>query len=173
MPSAYPNSPATFLNKTNIVDVIDQSHVNNLQDEVVATQSTFGVQPNVSTSPSPTGLFLTTSTPFATVSARLANIETGIVADTHTQYIRKNGDTANVVQPTAATTKGLVIRGAASQSASLQEWQSSGGSAVTVVTSTGALTTVAPANSAYVRNIHVSTSAPTGGNDGDVWLKYS
>lgn len=31
----------------------------------------------------------------------------------------------------------------------------------------------APTNSAVVRNIFTSTSTPTGGNDGDVWLKYS
>lgn len=32
--------------------------------------------------------------------------------------------------------------------------------------------TSAPTNSTVVRNITVSTSGPTGGNDGDVWLKY-
>ena len=31
----------------------------------------------------------------------------------------------------------------------------------------------APSNSTVVRNITVSTSTPSGGSDGDVWLKYS
>lgn len=33
--------------------------------------------------------------------------------------------------------------------------------------------TSAPTNSAVVRNIFTSTSTPSGGSDGDVWLKYS
>jgi hypothetical protein len=33
--------------------------------------------------------------------------------------------------------------------------------------------TSAPTNSTVVRNITVSTSTPSGGSDGDVWLKYS
>jgi hypothetical protein len=32
---------------------------------------------------------------------------------------------------------------------------------------------LAPTNSNVIRNITVSTSAPSGGSDGDVWLKYS
>lgn len=32
---------------------------------------------------------------------------------------------------------------------------------------------LAPTNSTVVRNITVSTSTPSGGSDGDVWLKYS
>lgn len=32
---------------------------------------------------------------------------------------------------------------------------------------------LAPTNANVVRNITVSTSAPSGGSDGDVWLKYS
>lgn len=31
----------------------------------------------------------------------------------------------------------------------------------------------APTNAAVVRNIFTSTSTPSGGSDGDVWLKYS
>ena len=41
------------------------------------------------------------------------------------------------VQPTAATTPGFAVRGAASQSANLQEWQDSAGGTVASVTSTG------------------------------------
>lgn len=41
-----------------------------------------------------------------------------------------------------------------------------------VASSSGAVT-LAPTNSTVVRNITVSTSTPSGGSDGDVWLKYS
>jgi hypothetical protein len=41
------------------------------------------------------------------------------------------------------------------------------------VSATSGTVTSAPTNSAVVRNIFTSTSNPSGGNDGDVWLKYS
>lgn len=41
------------------------------------------------------------------------------------------------ITPTANTTRGLVVRGAASQSANLQEWQNSGGTAVATVDASG------------------------------------
>jgi len=126
MAASYPSSTVVFTTKQNIVDIIDASHPNVVQDEIVAIESTLGVQPNLSTTPSPTGTFVATSTSFVNVSARLANLETGIVADTHTQYVKKvNGSVT-----TASTSSGVV------------------------------------------RNIYTSTSSPTGGMDGDVWLKY-
>lgn len=44
--------------------------------------------------------------------------------------------------------------------------------AIGAVSVTSGQVTSAPTNSTVVRNITVSTSAPSGGNDGDVWLKY-
>lgn len=173
MAASYPTSVAVFTTKQNIIDIIDASHPNNIQEEVVAIESILGVNPNLSTSPSAGGTFAATATSFGSVSARLANIEIGVVSDAHSQYIRKAGDSANIIVAGSAATKGLIVRGAASQSASLQEWQTSAGTAVTTIGSDGTMTTVAPASSGYVRTIHVSTSTPTGGNDGDVWLKYT
>jgi hypothetical protein len=126
MAASYPASTVVFTTKQNIVDIVDASHPNIIQDEIVAIESTLGVSPNLSTTPSASGSFVATSTSFANVSARLANLETGIVADTHTQYIKRvNGSVT-----TASTSSGVV------------------------------------------RNIYTSTSNPTGGIDGDVWLKY-
>ena len=45
------------------------------------------------------------------------------------------------VAPTSNVTKGLVVRGAASQSANLQEWQNNGGTALTTVNASGSLAT--------------------------------
>lgn len=39
--------------------------------------------------------------------------------------------------------------------------------------STDASVTLATASASVVRNITLSTSNPTGGNDGDVWMVYS
>lgn len=126
MAASYPASTVVFTTKQNIVDIVDASHPNIIQDEIVAIESTLGVSPNLSTTPSPSGSFVATSTSFANVSARLANLETGVVADTHTQYVKKVNGTVT----TASTSSGVV------------------------------------------RNIYTSTSNPTGGIDGDVWLKY-
>jgi hypothetical protein len=235
MAASYPSSVKVFTTKVNTTQVIDASHPNSVQEEVVAIENTLGVSPNTSTSPVSSGVFNGTSTAYADVSARLANIETGIVADSHGQYIRKTSDSINVITTGSAATKGLIVKGSAAQSANLQEWQNSSGTVVTAIGPTGALTGYTP-NSTYtakgdilaatgassvsrlpvgtdgqyliadsgsatgvswttqtisgyvsqtngtvttastasgvVRNIFTSTSSPTGGIDGDIWVQY-
>ena len=138
MAAAYPTGIASFINKINVTDIIDASHPNSLQDEVVATQTTLGTEPNRSTSPSSSGTFNATSNLFSTVGARLNNLEVGVVSDAHTQYLRKAGDTANVITIGASTTKGLVVRGASSQSANLLEFQNSSSTVLSAINSAGA-----------------------------------
>ena len=127
MAATYPGSVRSFTTKVDVTGIVYAAHPNDLQEEVVAIESILGITPSLSTTPNAGGSFTATTTSLATVSARLANIETGIVADVHTQYVNKTN---------------------------------------------GAVTTASTA-SAVVRNIHVSTSTPTGGSDGDVWLKYT
>lgn len=95
-----------------------------------------------------------------------------------------------------ASHRGIVVRGAASQTANLQEWQDSSSTAVASISPTGAFsasagvstTTVSASTSVSspsisvtgnqtldefrVRNVRASTSQPSGGNDGDVWFVY-
>jgi hypothetical protein len=137
MAASYPVSIAGFLDKVNVVDIIDASHPNSLQSEVIAIETTLGTEPNRSTTPSPSGTFNGSSNLFSTVGLRLNNIEVGVVSDAHTQYLRKAGDTTNVITVGASTTKGLVIKGAASQSATLQEWQNTGGTVLSSIDSAG------------------------------------
>lgn len=137
MAPAYPTGISSFINKVNVVDIIDASHPNTLQDELTATQNTLGTEPNRSTTPSPTGTFNGASNLFSTVGLRLNNIEVGVVSDAHTQYLRKAGDTTNIITVGVATTKGLIIKGAASQSANLQEWQNTGGTVLSSIDSAG------------------------------------
>lgn len=137
MAAAYPVQVANFIDKVNVTDIIDASHPNYLQDEVEAVQVTLGLEPNRSTTPSPSGSFNSSSTLFSTVGLRLNNIEVGVVSDAHTQYLRKVGDTANIITVGAATTKGLVIKGAASQSANLQDWQDSSSTVLAKIDSAG------------------------------------
>ena len=139
MTASYPSALKTFTTHVNLTEPIDSSHVNALQDEVSAVESILGTTPSLSTTPSSGGTFNATATTFSTVGARLANIETGVVADSHTQYVKKSADTANVIIPSAVGNKGLVIKAASGQTANLMEWQSSAGTAVTYIDNTGTL----------------------------------
>lgn len=115
--AVYPGSVKVFTTKANVVDLIDASHPNVLQDEVAAIQTTLGVMPHLSTTPNPAGTFTATSTTFASLAARLANIETGIVADSHTQYLHLAG--GDVMQGSAAGTIVQRIRARSDQSGAL------------------------------------------------------
>jgi len=132
MTASYPNSVKAFTTHVNVTEVIDAGHPNSIQDEVVAIESTLGTTPSVATAASATG-WANTSTDYTTVSGRLANIEKGVVADAHPQYIRKAGDSANVITAGSSSTKGLVIKAAASQSANIQEWQDSSGTVLSYI----------------------------------------
>lgn len=137
MPASYPLSVRPFTTKVNVLDIIDAAHPNSLQEEVVAIESTIGLNPALSTSPSPTGTFVSTSTQFNTLIQRLANLEIGVVSDSHSQYVKKAGNDA--ITNTGAANVGLVIRGAASQTASLQEWRTNANVVLARVTSAGTL----------------------------------
>jgi hypothetical protein len=154
--ASYPSQVATFPTHVNITEIIDASHPNNIQGEVVAIEATLGVDPEISTTPSPSGTFNGTSTTFSTVKARLDNIETGIVSDAHTQYIRKTGDSANVITPSSTSIKGLIVKATSGQSANLQEWQTSSGTATTYIDPTGALIGTASGD------VHLSTVTAAG-----------
>lgn len=133
----YPNSPITFTTKVDGTTVVQASDPNLIQSEVIAIGTAIGLTPFTSTTPSSSGSFNAYSTQFSDLNARLANIETGIVADVHTQYIKRTG--GETITASASSVKGLVIKGASSQSANLQEWQNSSGTAVAYVTPAGGL----------------------------------
>jgi hypothetical protein len=140
MAASYPGSIKVFTSKTNVTDVIDASHPNTLQEEVLAIESVLGVNPNVSTTPSSVGSFQANSQTFATVNARLANIEIGVVADSHSQYLRKAADSQNIITPTANGNIGLIVKAKVGQTANLQEWRSSGSNTpTTYIDPSGAL----------------------------------
>lgn len=138
MTASYPSSIRSFSTKRNTLDIIDASDPNGIQEEVVAMQSVIGVNPNISTAPLSTGSFSGTSTAYASLVARLANIETGIVSDSHTQYIRRTGNETLV--NSSASNVGLIIKGATSQSADLQQWKDSSNNIVARVKANGTFT---------------------------------
>jgi len=139
--AAYPSSiitTATFTSKVNTVDIIDASHPNLIQDEIIAIETALGTTPAQSSAGS--GSHTASSTNFVTVGARLNNIENGVLGDVHTQYVRKAADSSNVVTASTSSTKPLIVKGAASQSVSLQEWQNTSGTALASVSQAGNLT---------------------------------
>jgi len=133
--ATYPSGLVNFTAKANTVDTIDASHPNLIQEEVYAIEAAVGTNPATSTTG---GTYSSAATTYANVSARIANVEAGITTDVHTQYLRKAGDSDNVITaPSAGTTKGLIVKGGSSQSVSLQEWQNSGGTALAKVDQLG------------------------------------
>lgn len=176
MVASYPGTIRVFTSKTDIVDTVYADHPNSLQDEVVAVQTTLGLNPQISTTPNPSGSFNAVSTNYASLAARLANIETGILADTHNQYLKKGG--GDVVQSAAASTIPLRLRGAANQSADMLQLLSGAGTTVAAFSADGSLsvnnltvngtqTNVAGSATALDLGATTGIAAGTGANFGD------
>lgn len=123
--SAYPGTFSTFLTHTNIADIIDAGHVNLLQVEVLGIEGALGTNPQQSTAPVSTGTYNFSATSYTNLNARLANIEQGIVADTHNQYMKLLG--GSVIANSVASQIPLVLKAAASQSVDVFELQDSTG----------------------------------------------
>lgn len=123
MASNYPGALDTFTDKTNDVDNVDASHVNNLQDAVEAIQGELGTDPAGAS---------------ATVKARLDALDTtvsGKAASSHTHAA------ADLASGTIATAR--LGSGTASSSTYLrgdQTWATVTGGVSSVVGQTGAVT---------------------------------
>ena len=134
MAASYPTSVRSFTTKVNVVDIIEASHPNSLQEEVIALESVIGTSPSLATAATASG-WANTATDYVTVKARLANIEKGIVADSHTQYVKIAG--GSTITSSANNVIGIIVKGAVSQSANLQEWQNSTGTVVAYLDASG------------------------------------
>ena len=139
MTASYPGSVRTFTPKVNIVDLIQAADPNSLFEEVTAIESVIGTSPSIATAAVASG-WANTATDYTTISGRIANIEKGIVADTHTQYVKVAGGSTVVTSDAVVT--GLIIKGSVSQSANLQEWQDSTGTVVAYVDASGKFSAV-------------------------------
>lgn len=138
MAASYPTSVRSFNTKVDFVTPIVAADPNSLQEEVVAIETILGLTPNVSTFNAATGTYQTSATTYGSVAARLANIEQGIVADTHIQYIKRYGNETIVNSDPTKTT--LTIRAASAQTNPLLAFVNSSGTTVASVSPAGALT---------------------------------
>lgn len=138
MAASYPTSVRSFSTKVDFVTPVVAADPNSLQEEVVAIESILGLTPNISTYNSPSGVFQTSATTFNTVALRLANIEQGIVADTHIQYLKRYGNETIInTDPTKVT---FTIKAQTGQTASLLAFQDALGNTVGAISPAGALT---------------------------------
>jgi hypothetical protein len=135
--ATYPGSVVPFTTKVNNTDVVDASHVNDLQLEVIAIQSTVGVDPQKGTISTAFAATTSPRTSYADLDARLVNIEAGVIGDAHTQYMKRAG--GETITSATSSTKGLIVKGASSQSANLQEWQNSSGTVLASVSAAGGI----------------------------------
>ena len=144
--ASYPSQVVNFgLDKINNVDLIQAADPNTLRAEVVAIETALGASPSLSTTASSGGSWYNDGRDFGTVIARLANIEIGVVADVHTQYVKVAG--GSTLTPASASTVGLTIAAASNQTADLMRWQSPSGTTVTRVGGDGYL---------YINNAQIS-----------------
>lgn len=136
--ASYPGNVVNFgPDKVNSTDLVVANDPNTLRAEVVAVETTIGTSPSLSTAPSSSASWYNDGRDFSTVTARLANIEAGIVADTHTQYVKNVGGSEIIIS--SASTVGLSITAASSQSSDLMQWKDSDGNVITRVGPDGIL----------------------------------
>jgi hypothetical protein len=109
MAAEYPGNVRNYIPRVDLVDTVIADNVNSLQEEVKAIQTTIG---SAATSTSPlvstyTGTFATT-TSWGTLSARISNIEAGLVNGVGTSgaYVLRSGGSTI----TTASNKGLVLQ---------------------------------------------------------------
>lgn len=113
MTASYPGSVKTFTTHVNVTEIIDAGHPNALQEEVAAIETVIGTSPSVATAATAAG-WANTATDYGTINSRLANIEKGVVADSHTQYVKNSVITAtgDLLVGTGAGTAGRIAIGA-------------------------------------------------------------
>lgn len=88
--ASYPGAIVNFSTKHDLTDVIDAADPNTIQAEVVALETAVGTNPATGATQA-AGSYLASNRTFASLSARVTNVEHGLVADTHTQYVHKSG----------------------------------------------------------------------------------
>jgi len=159
MTAAYPSSIQThFINHVNNTEIIDASHPNTIQAEVVAIETTVGIIPATTVFPSSGFSSAAGNSGITTVASRLTNIEAGVIGDAHNQYIRKTADSTNTIVPGSTSTIGLAIQASSGQTAHLQEWRNSSGTVISYVDANGNFTAASSA-SAGVQDVFMLMGA--------------
>jgi hypothetical protein len=159
--ASYPASVRSFTTKVDFTDTVLAEHVNSLQEEVNSLQANLGTF--IKTGSGWVGEFDTTTTAWNTLKDRLANMEYGI-KDVYDDYVSRSGGSSIV--SSGAAVKGLIVKGASSQSANLVEFQTSAGTVVSKVDAAGEIYT----SDKKLVPIVYSSSQPSSVPAGTIWV---
>ena len=161
MTASYPASVKSFTTKVDFTDTVLAEHVNSLQEEVNSLQANLGTL--IKTGSGWVGSFDVITTNWNTLKDRLANMEYGI-KDVYDDYVSRSGGSSIVAS--GASIKGLVVKGASSQTANLVEFQTSAGTVISKVDAAGEIYT---SDKKLVPIVYASTR-PSSVPAGTIWV---
>lgn len=174
MTAVYPNQIRNYVARTDLVDTVIADNVNSLQEEVKAIETVLG---SANTSQSPlvstyAGTWSTSTSTWATVADRLANLEAGILSRVAASAVTATGDLligsgVGTVTRLGIGTTGQVLTSNGTTAA----WSSLPG----LVSQTNGIVTTADTTAGVVRNIYTKTTSPSSGDGsvGDIWVVYA
>lgn len=138
MAAQYPSAiTSQLIKKVDLSSVVYAADVNDAYDEIVAIQTVVGSNP---ASPGTWGSAeWAEPAAFSTVSARIKNLENGAYF-LQRRFVSKLG--GSVIQPSTASTKGLILKGASSQTGNLLELQNSSGTVLGSISSSGTVSMI-------------------------------
>lgn len=133
MPALYPSQPASFIKKVDLQSIVYAADINDAYDEIVATQSTIGLDP-ANSGVWGSASFNSTTTQWGTIASRIKNIENGVFYLNTNSVLKVGGST---ITPSTASTVGLNIRATSGQTANLFEVRNSSNTVVANITAAG------------------------------------
>lgn len=153
---AYPGSVTSFTTKIDLTDTVLATHINSLQTEVVAVETTLGASP-LTTTAFADGTIFSASTTFSSVSERIANLERGIAKGTTlSAYLPKTGGT---LTSSVASAINLTLLAGSASNGNLLETKSLAGTVGFLVTSAGEAKVNVSGTSYSVLYAHSSSTA--------------
>ena len=161
MAATYPASLKGFTTKADFVDTVLAVTVNDLQNEVSALEANIGTY--ISVGSGWVGSFDQVTTNWNSLKDRIANIEYGL-GSVHGDYVSLSG--GSVVQPSGTSTINLILKAYASQTADIAQFQTSSGTVVSKVDSSGNIYT----SGKQVVPVVYSASQPSPVPVGTIWV---
>jgi len=138
MAAQYPSSiTSQLVKKVDLSSVVYAADVNDAYDEIVAIQTVVGANP---ANPGTWGSAeWSEPAAFSTVASRIKNLENGTYF-LQRRFVSKLG--GSVIQPSTASTKGLILKGASSQTGNLLELQNSSGTVLGSISASGTVSMI-------------------------------
>lgn len=137
MSAVYPSAIKTFSRRRDLLDIIQAIDINQVYDEVTSVQTVLGTFLTNKPSGWSGQTFSSTVTSWATLRARIENIEAGVFAAFGDRVQTSGGST---ITSSANNVVSLSIQAKSGQTAALFEAKTSTGSVVTRIDSAGVLT---------------------------------